>query len=108
LCQFVVIFKTSTHMTKHTVRFLKFLISLQECYRRFEAKSGFSQGPETGRPILVQRYMYSKEVGGGGGGGGGGGFGKTFLWKTFEVYVTSYHKHTWFVSTEFVPLCCFT
>jgi hypothetical protein len=86
-------------MTKHTVRFLKFLISLHECYRRFEAKSGFSQGPKRGRPILVQQYMYSK---------GGGGFEKTFLWKTFEVYVTSYHKHTWFVSTEFVPLCCFT
>jgi hypothetical protein len=40
-----------------------------------------------------------------GGGGGGGGLEKTFLWKTFEVYVTSYQyllqarskffKHTW-------------
>ena len=44
----------------------------------------FSQGPKRGRPILVQRYFYSKE----GGGGGGGRFEKTFLWKTFEVYVT--------------------
>ena len=26
----------------------------------------FSQGPERGRPILVQRYIYSKERGGGG------------------------------------------
>jgi hypothetical protein len=46
----------------------------------------FSQGLKRGRPILVQRYIYSKE----GGGGGGGGVEKTFLWKTFEVYVTSY------------------
>ena len=53
-------------MTEHTVRFLKFLVSLHERYRRFEAKSGFSQGPETGRPILVQRYMYSNERGEGG------------------------------------------
>ena len=41
-----------------------------------------SQDPKRGRPILVQRYIYSKE-------GGGGGVEKTFLWKTFEVYVTS-------------------
>ena len=61
----MVIFKTSTHMTKHTVRFLKFLISPHECYRRFDAKSGFSQGPKRGRPILVQQYMYSKGGGGG-------------------------------------------
>ena len=49
-------------------------------------------------------------------GGGGGGFEKTFLWKTFEVYVTScqylfqarskFFKHTWLC--EFVPLCFFT
>jgi hypothetical protein len=39
----------------------------------------FSQGPERGRPILVQRYIYSKERG-----GGGGGVKKPFLWKTFE------------------------
>jgi hypothetical protein len=48
-------------------------------------------------------------------GGGGGGFKKTFLWKTFEVYVTScqylfqacskFFKHTWLC--EFVPLCFF-
>jgi hypothetical protein len=54
--------------------------------------------------------------GGGGGGGGGGGLEKTFLWKIFEVYVTSYQylfqarskflKHTWLC--EFVPLCFFT
>ena len=30
-------------------------------------KQAFSQGPKTGRPILVQRYIYSKEGGGGGG-----------------------------------------
>jgi hypothetical protein len=30
----------------------------------------FSQDPKRGRPILVQRYIYSKE---------GGGFEKTFL-----------------------------
>jgi hypothetical protein len=46
---------------------------------------------------------------------GGGGFEKTFLWKTFDVYVTSCQylfqarskvfKHTWLC--EFVPLCCF-
>ena len=49
-----------------------------------------------------------------------GGFEKTFLWKTFEVYVTVLHISTvsvpssfkifqthlsGFVSTEFVPLC---
>ena len=55
--------------------------------------------------------FYSKE-----GGGGGGGFKKMFLWKTFEVYVTScqylfqacskFFKHTWLC--EFVPLCFFT
>ena len=48
--------------------------------------------------------------------GGGGGVEKTFLWKTFEVYLTSYQylfqarskffKHTWLC--EFVPLCFFT
>jgi hypothetical protein len=67
----------------------------------------FSQGPKRGRPILVQQCIYSK---------GGGGVEKTFLWKTFEVYVTSYQylfhhrskffKHTWLC--EFVPLCFFT
>ena len=30
----------------------------------------FSQGPKRGRPILVQRYIYSKKGGGGGGGSG--------------------------------------
>jgi hypothetical protein len=73
------------------------------------AEQAFSQGPKRGRPILVQRYIYSK-------GRGGGGVGKTFLWKTFEVYVTScqylfqprskFFKHTWLC--EFVPLCFFT
>ena len=29
----------------------------------------FSQGPKRGRPILVQRYIYSKKGGGGGVGG---------------------------------------
>jgi hypothetical protein len=28
---------------------------------------GFSQGPKRGRPILVQRHIYSKEGGEGGG-----------------------------------------
>ena len=47
---------------------------------------------------------------------GGGGFEKMFLWKTFDVYVTScqyllqarskFFKHTWLC--EFVPLCFFT
>jgi hypothetical protein len=72
-------------------------------------KQAFSHGPKRGCPILVQWYIYSKE-------GGGGGVGKTFLWKTFEVYVTScqylfqprskFFKHTWLC--EFVPLCFFT
>jgi hypothetical protein len=56
---------------------------------------------------LVQRYIYSivEKT-----------FEKTFLWKTFEVYVTScqylfqarskFFKHTWL--REFVPLCFFT
>ena len=62
-------------------------------------QQAFSQDPKRGRPILVQRYIYRK------GGGGGGGFEKTFLWKTSEVYITSYQylfqvcskffKHTW-------------
>jgi hypothetical protein len=64
----------------------------------FRAKAqAFSQDPKRGRPILVQRYIYSKERGGGGV--------KTFLWKTFEVYVTSYQylfQHTWLCV---VPLC---
>jgi hypothetical protein len=60
-------------------------------------QQAFSQDPKRGHPILVQRYIYRK--------GGGGGFEKTFLWKTFEVYITSYQylfqvrskffKHTW-------------
>jgi hypothetical protein len=70
----------------------------------------FSQGPNC--------YIYSKEGEGGGGvsRGGGGGFEKTFIWKTFEVYVTScqylfqarskFFKHTWLC--EFVPLWFFT
>jgi hypothetical protein len=41
----------------------------------------FSQDPKRGRPILVTSTVR---------GGGGGGFEKTSLWKTFEVYVTSY------------------
>ena len=41
----------------------------------------FSQGPERGRPILVNDTSTVR--------GGGGGFEKKFLWKTFEVYVTS-------------------
>jgi hypothetical protein len=39
-------------------------------YKKLQA---FSQGPENGRPILVQRYIYIKEGGGG-----------VFLWKNFE------------------------
>jgi hypothetical protein len=68
-------------------------------------RQAFSQGPKRGRPILVQRYIYSK-----------GGVEKTFLWKTFEVYITScqylfqarsnFFKHTWLC--EFVPLCFYT
>ena len=41
----------------------------------------FSQDPKRGRPILVTSTVR---------GGGGERFEKTFLWKTFEVYVTSY------------------
>jgi hypothetical protein len=39
------------------------------------SNQAFSRGPKRGRPILVQRYIYSKEGGGGGGGEGGGGGG---------------------------------
>ena len=56
----------------------------------------FSQGPKRGRPILVQRYIYSKE---------GAGVEKTFLWKTFEVYVTSYQYLFQARSKFFTWLC---
>ena len=41
-------------------------------------------------------------------GGGGGGVEKTFLWKTFEVYITSYQYLFQAHSKFFVPLCFFT
>ena len=60
----------------------------------------------------VQFWYNDTSTVGGGGGGGGGGVEKTFLWKTFDVYVTSCQylfqarskvfKHTWLC--EFVPL----
>ena len=49
---------------------------------REHLEQAFSQGPKRGRPILAHQYIDSK--------GAGGGGEKTFLWKTFEVYVTSY------------------
>jgi hypothetical protein len=72
-------------------------------------QQAFSQDPKRGRPILVQRYIYSK------GGGGGGGSRKRSSGKPLKFtllhtsicskLVRNFSNTLGFVSTEFVPLC---
>jgi hypothetical protein len=56
----------------------------------------FSQDPKRGRPILVQRYIYSK---------GGGGTITLLHISICSKLVRNFSNTLGFVSTEFVPLC---
>jgi hypothetical protein len=63
----------------------------------------FSQDPKRGRPILVQRYIYSK-------GAAGGGFEKTFLGKPLKftllrVSICSKLVRNFSNTLGFVSLC---
>jgi hypothetical protein len=67
----------------------------------------FSQSPKRGRPILVQRYIYSKA------GSRKRSSGKPLKFTLLHVSICSklgrnFSNTLGFVSTEFVPLCFFT
>jgi hypothetical protein len=75
------------------------------------SSQAFSQGPERGRPILVQRYIYTVKRGGRGGGGSRKrSSGKPLKFVTSCQYLfqarSKFFKHT--LLCEFVPLCFFT
>jgi hypothetical protein len=83
-------------------------IFLERCWTSLgDASQAFSQGPEIGRPILVQQYIYSKEREGGG--EGSKNVPLEILWilsyfmsvsvpGSLEIF-----QNTWLC--EFVPLC---